>query len=71
MAYQQPPYRPGRYPAQPNQPPPYQPGQVVSHRKMGFAGHAFHLTMCLMTFGLWIPVYMSRLRSRTTVTRYR
>ena len=45
------------------------PRKIVSKRKMGFVGHTFHVFMCFMTCGLWIPVYMSRLRSRKTVTR--
>lgn len=43
--------------------------QITSHRKMGFAAHTFHLTMCCLTMGLWIPMYISGLRRRTTVTK--
>jgi hypothetical protein len=48
-----------------------QPRKVVSRRKMGILLHCFHITMCLCTLGLWIPVYLSGLRKRKTVTRYR
>lgn len=56
-------------PQQPYQPP--LPSRVVTKRKMGFVLHMFHVTMCLCTAGLWIPVYLSGLRRRKTVTRYR
>lgn len=46
------------------------PRKVVSKRKMGVIGHAFHATMTVCTMGLWAPVYWSRLRARRTVTRY-
>jgi hypothetical protein len=63
--WSQPPY--GQYPP----PTAYaaQPRKVVSTRKMGFVGHGIHIFMCMITMGLWIPVYLSRLRSRKTVTR--
>lgn len=47
------------------------PRKVVSRRKMGWMLHCFHCTMCLCTLGLWTPVYLSGLRKRKTVTRYR
>jgi hypothetical protein len=56
----------GQYP-----PPGYapRPQKIVTVRKMSFGGHFLHLMMCFMTCGIWIPVYLSRLRSRKTVTR--
>jgi hypothetical protein len=48
-----------------------QPNKIVSRRKMGFILHAFHWTMIVCTLGLWTPVYLSGLRKRKTVTRYR
>lgn len=53
------------------QPTPPQPRKVVSRRKMGCLLHCFHWTMILLTVGLWTPVYLSALRRRKTVTRYR
>lgn len=44
------------------------PRKVVHKRKMGFLLHTFHVCMCVCTCGLWIPVYMSGLRKRKTVT---
>ncbi|WP_242890234.1 hypothetical protein [Actinomadura litoris] len=47
------------------------PRKAVQRRKMGFLLHGFHLTMCFCTVGLWTPVYLSGLRKRKTVIRYR
>lgn len=44
--------------------------KVVSKKKMGFLGHTFHITLSVFSMGLWVPVYMSRLRARKTVTYY-
>lgn len=44
------------------------PRRIVQRRKMGFILHAFHLTMCVCTVGLWTPVYLSGLRKRKIVT---
>lgn len=47
------------------------PRKMVQRRKMGLFLHAFHITMCFCTVGLWTPVYLSGLRKRKTVVRYR
>ena len=44
--------------------------KAVSKRKMGYIAHTFHITMSVFSFGLWVPVYMSALRKRKTVTHY-
>jgi hypothetical protein len=38
---------------------------------MPIALHIFHSTMCVLTLGLWLPVYAGARRKRKTVTRYR
>lgn len=50
-------------------PQPYNgPRKIVTRRKMGFVLHSFHIFMCLCTMGLWLPVYLSGLRRRKSVT---
>ncbi|HEX6968621.1 MAG TPA: hypothetical protein VF174_07415 [Micromonosporaceae bacterium] len=46
------------------------PRKVVSKRKMGILAHCFHITMTVLTAGLWGVVYWSRLRAKKTVTRF-
>ena len=47
------------------------PRKVVTRRKMGWMAHGFHWFMMLCTVGLWTPFYLSALRKRKTVTKYR
>lgn len=47
------------------------PRKVVSRQKMGWMRHSFHWFMIFCTVGLWTPVYLSALRKRKTVTRYK
>lgn len=58
---------PGKGPAMYGQP----PRRAVSRRKMGWGLHCFHWVMMFCTLGLWTPVYLSGLRKRKTVTKYR
>lgn len=68
MSQQYPPPPPGF------QPPPQQyagPTQQTSYRKMGWIAGAFHITMMVITMGLWTPIYLWAKRGRKTVTHYR
>jgi hypothetical protein len=46
------------------------PARAVSRRKMPAGLACFHWCMIVCTCGLWLPVYLSARRRRTTVTSY-
>lgn len=80
---QQPP--PGYYPPPPQgywppQQPPVQvnviqnangPYLAVTQGQLGIFEELFHWTMIICTCGLWLPVYLSRKRSKRSVTTFR
>ena len=45
------------------------PRGAVTQGKLGYGEEIFHWTMILCTCGLWLPVYLSRKRSKRSVTR--
>ena len=47
------------------------PVQSVTRKPMTFMGHMGHMIMCVITFGLWIPVYIAcAIRGRKEYTRW-
>lgn len=67
-------------PQYPQQPPPvqvnvtqnaYGPRAAVTQGKLGGIEELFHWTMIICTCGLWLPVYLSRKRSKRSVTVFR
>lgn len=48
---------------------PIKPQTQTSYRKMGWVAGTFHVTMMVLTMGLWTPVYLLARRGRKTVTR--
>lgn len=80
MSYQPPapfpPYRPQQpqpyQQQQPYYPPlPYFPQRAVTRGRLNPIETLFHLFMTFATMGLWGFVWWARVRSRTSVTRYR
>jgi hypothetical protein len=55
----------------PNRPAYVQPvGRATTRNRRSGAWHAWQVTLCLFTCGLWIPVYWSKwMKSRSTLTR--
>lgn len=49
----------------------YGPSKAITQGNLGCLEEAFHWTMIICTCGLWIPVYISRKRSRRSVTTFR
>jgi hypothetical protein len=49
----------------------YGPRKAVTQGKLGYAEEAFHWLMIIGTCGLWLPVYLSRKRSKRSVTTFR
>lgn len=45
--------------------------RILSRQRLGYGSLAFHWTMIICTCGLWYPVYASKRRARSTVTRIR
>lgn len=77
------PYGQPQHPAQPGywqQPPPvqvnvqqnaYGPSKAITQGNLGCIEETVHWTLIVCTCGLWIPVYISRKRSKRSVTRFR
>jgi hypothetical protein len=66
------------YPQYPQQPPPARPRKsVTKHRGLSGRSHAFHLTLTIVTCGVWgilvwFPLWLFRLVvRRREVTRYK